>query len=172
MKVKNKDKLFILTCLALLTAMQIVLARYLAIPVSESIRFSFSFIPVVIAARRFGVVGGMLVYGLGDFLGAIIFPTGGAYFPGFTLTAVISGLIYGLYLGKKSSSLRIILSVLTSQILCTLVMNSYWVSTLYGSDFGAVLVSRVPQSLVMSVLQIIFMVTCLEKICKVIKFRY
>lgn len=172
MKVKNKDKLFILTCLALLTAMQIVLARYLAIPVSESIRFSFSFIPVVIAARRFGVVGGMLVYGLGDFLGAIIFPTGGAYFPGFTLTAVISGLIYGLYLGKKISSLRIILSVLTSQILCTLVMNSYWVSTLYGSDFGAVLVSRVPQSLVMSVLQIIFMVTCLEKICKVIKFRY
>lgn len=172
MKVKNKDKLFILTCLALLTAMQIVLARYFAIPVSESIRFSFSFIPVVIAARRFGVVGGMLVYGLGDFLGAIIFPTGGAYFPGFTLTAVISGLIYGLYLGKKSSSLRIILSVLTSQILCTLVMNSYWVSTLYGSDFGAVLVSRVPQSLVMSVLQIIFMVTCLEKICKVIKFRY
>ena len=172
MKVKNKDKLFILTCLALLTAMQIVLARYFAIPVSESIRFSFSFIPVVIAARRFGVVGGMLVYGLGDFLGAIIFPTGGAYFPGFTLTAVISGLIYGLYLGKKSSSLRIILSVLTSQILCTLVMNSYWVSTLYGSDFWAVLVSRVPQSLVMSVLQIIFMVTCLEKICKVIKFRY
>ena len=172
MKRKSTQQLFTLTCLALLTAMQIVLARYLAIPVSESIRFSFSFIPVVIAARRFGVVGGMLVYGLGDFLGAIIFPTGGAYFPGFTATAVVSGLIYGLYLGKKSSAVRIILSVLTSQILCTLLMNSYWVSTLYGSDFSAVLVSRVPQSIVMSLLQIIFMVTCLEKICKVIKFRY
>ena len=164
MKRKSTQQLFTLTCLALLTAMQIVLARYLAIPVSESIRFSFSFIPVVIAARRFGVVGG--------FLGAIIFPTGGAYFPGFTATAVVSGLIYGLYLGKKSSAVRIILSVLTSQILCTLLMNSYWVSTLYGSDFGAVFISRIPQSIVMSLLQIIFMVTCLEKICKVIKFRY
>ena len=151
--------------------MQIVIARFLAIPVTESIRFSFSFIPVVIAARRFGIIGGMLVYGLGDFLGAIIFPTGGAYFPGFTLTAVISGLIYGLYLGKKSGTVRIVLSVLTSQVLCTLLMNSYWVSTLYGSDFTAVLMSRVPQSIVMSILQIIFMVLCLEKICKVIKFR-
>lgn len=172
MKTKSQKQLFTLTCLALLTAMQIVIARFLAIPVTESIRFSFSFIPVVIAARRFGIVGGMLVYGLGDFLGAIIFPTGGAYFPGFTLTAAISGLIYGLYLAKKSNPLRIVLSVLTSQILCTLLMNSYWVSTLYGSDFGAVLLSRIPQSLVMSVLQIIFMIFCLEKICKVIKFKY
>lgn len=172
MKRKSAEQLFTLTCLALLIAMQIVIARFLAIPVTESIRFSFSFIPVVIAARRFGPIGGMLVYGLGDFLGAIIFPTGGAYFPGFTLTAVISGLIYGLYLGKKSSALRIILSVLTSQILCTLLMNSYWVSTLYGSDFGAVLLSRVPQSIVMTVLQIIFMIVCLEKVCKVIRFRH
>ncbi len=172
MKRKSQQQLFTLTCLALLTAMQIVIARFLAIPVTESIRFSFSFIPVVIAARRFGIIGGMLVYGLGDFLGAIIFPTGGAYFPGFTLTAAISGLIYGLYLAKKSGPIRIVLSVLTSQIFCTLLMNSYWVSTLYGSDFGAVLLSRIPQSIVMTILQIIFMILCLEKICKVIKFKY
>ena len=171
MKRKSQQQLFTLTCLALLTAMQIVIAKFLAIPVSESIRFSFSFIPVVIAARRFGIVGGMIVYGLGDFLGSVIFPTGGAYFPGFTLTAVVSGLIYGLYLGKKSNPLRIVLSVLTSQILCTLIMNSYWVSTLYGSDFGAVFMSRIPQSIVMSVLQIIFMIFCLERICKVIKIK-
>ncbi len=172
MQKKNEDKIFTLTCLALLTAMQIVIARFLAIPVTESIRFSFSFIPVVIAARRFGILGGVLVYGLGDFLGAMIFPTGGAYFPGFTLTSAISGLIYGLYLAKKSGAVRIVLSVLTSQILCTLLMNSYWVSTLYGSDFGAVFLSRVPQSAIMTVLQIIFMVPFLEKICNVIKLPH
>lgn len=172
MQKKNEDKIFTLTCLALLTAMQIVIARFLAIPVTESIRFSFSFIPVVIAARRFGILGGVLVYGLGDFLGAMIFPTGGAYFPGFTLTSAISGLIYGLYLAKKGGAVRIVLSVLTSQVLCTLLMNSYWVSTLYGSDFGAVFLSRVPQSAIMTVLQIIFMVPFLEKICNVIKLPH
>lgn len=171
MKRNSKDSLFTLTCLALLTAMQIILARYLVIPVSESLRFSMSFIPVVIAARRFGIVGGMVVYGIGDFLGAIIFPSGGAFFPGFTLTAVVAGLIYGLFLGKKSGVVRIAFSVILSQLICTLLMNSYWLSTLMGSEFSAIFLSRIPQALIMSALQIVFMVCFLEKICKAIKFR-
>ena len=171
MKRKSKDSLFTLTCLALLTAMQIILARYLAIPVSESMRFTTSFIPVVIAARRFGVVGAMAVYGVGDFLGAIIFPAGGAYFPGFTVTAIVAGAIYGLLLAKKSGAVRIVLSVLLSQLICTLLMNSYWLSTLMGSEFSAIFLSRIPQALIMSALQIVFMLLFLEKICKAIKFR-
>ena len=171
MKRKNKNNLFTLTCLALLTAMQIILARYLVINISDSLRFSLSFIPVVIAARRFGIVGGMAVYGVGDFLGALVFPTTGAYFPGFTVTAVVAGLIYGLFLSKKSGPVRIVLSVLASQLVCTLLMNSYWLSTLMGSEFSAIFLSRIPQALVMSGLQIAFMLLFLEKICKAIKFR-
>ena len=172
MKRKSQQQLFTLTCLALLTAMQIILARYLVIPVSESLRFSMSFIPVVIAARRFGIMGAVSVYAIGDFLGAIIFPTGGAYFPGFTLTAAVSGLIYGLFLSKKGGAVRIVSGVLLSQLVCTLLMNSYWLSTLMGSEFSAIFISRIPQALIMSVLQIIFMVLFLEKISKAIKFRH
>lgn len=170
MKRKSRNNLFTLTCLALLTAMQIILARYLVINVSESLRFSLSFIPVVIAARRFGIFGGMAVYGIGDFLGAIIFPTGGAFFPGFTVTAVIAGLIYGLFLSKKSGTVRIVLSVILSQLICTLLMNSYWLSVLMGSEFTAIFISRIPQAIIMSILQIVFMLIFLEKICKAIKF--
>ena len=169
MKRKNEDMLFTLTCLALLTAMQIVVARFLSVNVTQSIRFSFSFIPVVIAARRFGIFGGVLVYGMGDFLGAMLFPTTGAYFPGFTLTAAISGLIYGVYLAKKGGAVRIILSVVTSQVCCSLLLNSYWNAFLMGSEFMPIMLSRVPQCIVMGVLQIVFMVLFLEKICKVIK---
>ena len=171
MKRKSKNNLFTLTCLALLTAMQIILARYLVINLSDSLRFSLSFIPVVIAARRFGITGAMAVYGVGDFLGAIIFPSTGAYFPGFTVTAVVSGLIYGLFLAKKGGAVRIVSSVIASQVICTLLMNSYWLSVLMGSEFSAIFLSRIPQALVMSALQIVFMLCFLEKICKAIKFR-
>lgn len=171
MKAKNEQRLFTLTCLALLTAMQIVMARFLAIPLTQSLRFSLSFIPVVIAARRFGIVGGVLVYGLGDFLGAVIFPTTGAYFPGFTLTSVVAGLIYGLYLGKKGGAIRIILSTVTSQLVCTLLMNSFWISTLYGSNYSAVFISRIPQTLIVGTLQAVFMLLFLEKVCSVIKIK-
>ena len=171
MKRKSKNNLFTLTCLALLTAMQIILARYLVINLSDSLRFSLSFIPVVIAARRFGITGAMAVYGVGDFLGAIIFPSTGAYFPGFTVTAVVSGLIYGLFLAKKGGAVRIVSSVIASQVICTLLMNSYWLSVLMGSEFSAIFLSRIPQAMVMSALQIVFMLCFLEKICKAIKFR-
>ena len=170
-KRKNEEKIFILVCLALLTATQIVIARILVIPLSESLRISFSFIPVVIAARSFGVIGAVTVYGLGDFIGAVAFPTTGAYFPGFTLTAVVSGLIYGLYLGKKTSKLRIVLSVVLSQLLCTVLMNSYWISSLYGAPFGATALSRLGQAAVMGTVQIIFMVLCLERICERIRVK-
>lgn len=168
-KRKNEEKIFTLVCLALLTAMQIVIARFLIIPLSDSLRISFSFIPVVIAARRFGVLGAVTVYGLGDFIGAVAFPTTGAYFPGFTLTAVISGAIYGILLGKKTGKIRIILSVVLSQLLCTVLLNSYWISTLYGAPFGATALSRLGQAAVMGTVQIVFMILCLEKICERIK---
>ena len=166
---KQEETLFTLTCLALLIAMQVVLARFGTINLGIT-KFSLSFIPVVIAARRFGIFGGMAVYGIGDFLGAIIFPTGGAFFPGFTVTAVIAGLIYGLFLSKKSGTVRIVLSVILSQLICTLLMNSYWLSVLMGSEFTAIFISRIPQAIIMSILQIVFMLIFLEKICKAIKF--
>ena len=94
---KQEETLFTLVCLALLIAMQVVLARFGTINLGIT-RFSISFIPVVIAARRFGVISSVIVYGLGDLVGAIAFPTTGAFNPCFTITAVLSGLVFGLFL--------------------------------------------------------------------------
>ncbi len=174
-KNKSTESLINLCILALLCAMQIVFARFLVIPIGSSLRFSLSFIPVVIAAKRFGIVGGVTVYGLGDFLGALIFPTGGAFQVGFTLTAVISGFIFGFFLGEKSllrnisSVLKIILSVLFSQSICSLLLNSFWLSYYYGMPFFARLVTRIPQILIIGTLQIVFMVLFLERINRSLK---
>lgn len=174
-KNKSTESLINLCILALLCAMQIVFARFLVIPIGSSLRFSLSFIPVVIAAKRFGIVGGVTVYGLGDFLGALIFPTGGAFQVGFTLTAVISGFIFGFFLGEKSllrnisSVLKIILSVLFSQSICSLLLNSFWLSYYYGMPFFARLVTRIPQILIIGTLQIVFMVFFLERINRSLK---
>ena len=159
--------------------MQIVFARFLVIQVSDSIRFSFSFIPVVIAARYFGITGSVTVYALGDFLGAIIFPTGGAFQIGFTITAAVSGLLYGLFLCSKAERffiffdkkavIRIILSVISSQLICTLFMNSFWLSYYYGMPFWVKVAERIPQAVTMSVLQIAFMVLFLDRICTALR---
>ena len=168
---KQEETLFTLVCLALLIAMQVVLARFGTINLGIT-RFSISFIPVVIAARRFGVISSVIVYGLGDLVGAIAFPTTGAFNPCFTITAALSGLCFGLFLSKKASFGRILGAVLSSQILCTLLLNSYWLWYFYYSaekGYPAVLLSRLPQSIVTAVVQIVFMALFLEKISKVIR---
>ena len=175
-KRKNENKIFYLCCLALLCAMQIVLARFVVIPVGDMMRFSMSFIPVVIAARRFGIIGGMAVYGVGDFLGAIVFPTGGAFFPGYTLTAAIAGVLYGIFLRpakkdetKTALNIKIVLSAFCTQLFCSLLLNSYWRAFQTGTPYTAVLLTRLPQCAIMCVVQSLFMILFLEKICKAIK---
>lgn len=174
----NQEKIFTLCCLGVLIAMQVVLARFAVIPVGDMMRFSTSFIPVVIAARRFGVFGGMAVYGLGDLVGAIAFPTGGAFFPGYTVTAVIVGLIFGLFLrpvkreeGATERNIKIVLSVFCTQFVGSFLLNSFWRSFQTGTPYGAVLMTRLPQCVVSLVIQTVFMVLFLDKICKVIKIK-
>lgn len=165
-----------LCCLGILIAMQVVLARFMVIPVGDMMRFSTSFIPVVIGARLFGPLGGMAVYGIGDLVGAIVFPAGGAFFPGYTVTAAVVGLIFGLLLkpakkeeGALGLNVRIVLSVLCTQLVGSFLMNSFWRSFQTGTPYGAVLMTRLPQCLVSTVIQIVFMVLFLDKICAVVK---
>ena len=174
----NQEKIFKLCCLGILIAMQIVLARFAAIPVGDMLRFSTSFIPVVIAGRKFGVLSAVAVYGLGDLVGAIAFPTGGAFFPGYTITAAVVGLIFGLFLrpvnAPESAAVRgvkIVLSVLSTQFVGSFLMNSFWRSFQTGTPYTAVLMARLPQCLISSVIQIVFMLLFLEKLCGIIPYK-
>lgn len=175
-KSMSQEKIFNLCCLGLLIAIQVVLARFAAIPVGDMMRFSTSFIPVVIAARKFGILASTAVYGLGDLIGAIVFPTGGAFFPGYTLTAAVVGLIFGLFLRPVKSeetptqrNIKIFLSVFCTQLVGSFLMNSFWRSFQTNVPYGTVLMTRLPQCAVSLVIQTVFMILFLDRICKVIK---
>lgn len=85
---KKLDLKAMVTCAALIAA-AIVLSRFLSIN-AWNLKIGFTFVPVFIAAYLYGPIGGAVVGGIADFIGAILFPIG-AYFPGFTLTCVITG---------------------------------------------------------------------------------
>lgn len=81
---------------ALLIAVYIISDRFLSFN-SQFFTINLSFIPAIITAILLGPFYGMLVYGLTDYIGAHLFPFG-EYFPGFTLSSIINGFIYGLFL--------------------------------------------------------------------------
>lgn len=173
---KNSSKtpmevLINLSCTALLIALQVVLSRWLSIQ-TPVLKIGFSFIPVVIAARLYGPVGSALVYGLGDIIGSLLFPVG-AYFPGFTVSAVLSGLVYGVFLKGKSNLVRSILSVGIVQLCFSFLLNSFWLKIITGNPYSSLLLTRWPQSLGMAAVQILVIALLLERVCapleKVIK---
>ena len=75
----------------MLVACQVVLGNLLQVPMLGK-QYNFGFVPIALAGALMGPIPAAVVGGLGDFLGAHLFPAG-AYFPGFTLTNVLVGLV-------------------------------------------------------------------------------
>ena len=142
-----------LVTIALLVAMEVVLSRFLSIS-AWNIKIGFSFLPIVIGAILYGPIGGGLIGALGDLLGATLFPIG-AYFPGFTLTAFLTGFVFGLFLYKSQSIPRIVGAVLVNQCILSLCLNTLWISILYGSPYGPLFITRITQTLILIAVEIV-----------------
>lgn len=141
--------------MGLFIALQIVLTRFFSIQ-TPIIRIGFAFLPLAISAMMFGPLMGGAAAALADVIGMMLFPTGGAYFPGFTLTAFFSGAIYGIILFKKPKTLvRICISVIIVSLLVDLGLNTVWIWMLTGKGFMALLPARAVKALIMIPIQII-----------------
>lgn len=139
--------------LGVLLAAEIVLARFLSVS-AWNIRIGFSFVPIVLAAILYGPLPAAVVAALGDFLGALLFPIG-PYFPGFTLTAFLTGLTFGSLLHKKQTLKSTALAVAIVQLFLGLLLNTLWISILYHAPFLPLLSTRAIQAALLSVVQFV-----------------
>ena len=139
--------------IGVLIAAEVVLNRFLSVN-AWNLKIGFSFIPIALAAILFGPLWGGVVGALGDFLGAILFPIG-PYFPGFTFTQFLVGMILGLFLYKKRSVLRTLFPVLINNLILSLLLNSVWISVLYGAGFIPLLATRIIQCAILLPVQFV-----------------
>lgn len=164
----SKISVRMITYIGMLTALEIILNRFLSIN-AWNIKIGFSFVPVVIAAVLFGPIAGGAVGALGDLLGALLFPIG-PYFPGFTATAFMTGVVFGLFLHKKQTIPRIAASVLINQLFFSFIVNSFWISILYGSPFVPLLATRIVQVIIVGAVEFIG-ITAVTKIAKGVSLK-
>ena len=152
--------------IGILVAMEIILARFSIH--TWNLKIGFSFVPIVVAAILYGPIAGGLVGAIGDVISAILFPVG-AYFPGFTLTAFLTGAVFGWFFRKKVSVLNVVFSVLMVQILISQFLNTYWISFLYGGRYGGLFMTRIYQTAAMSVVQIVSILLIEKKVMPVLR---
>lgn len=131
---KTKAYLVKICIISVLTAAGFVLDRFLSIN-TPAIKINLAFIPAAFGAMLLGPLAGALIWGLSDLVGAILLPFG-PYHPGFTVCAAIGGAMYGLFLYNKNKIRffpNIVLPVLINCLIIGLLINTFWVSMLYGS---------------------------------------
>ncbi|MBR1483676.1 MAG: folate family ECF transporter S component [Ruminococcus sp.] len=125
-----------LAAIAMLLALRIVLGMFanVTLPMfGNTVKFSAAFIPIAFCGAMFGPLPAAMVGALGDVLSFLIVPTGGGYFPGFTLSGLLTGLIYGFALyGEKLSLPRIIIAWAVNALAVESFMAAYWLYLLYA----------------------------------------
>lgn len=154
----------VLTMSAMLLAIATVLG-FFKLPLTNLIEIRFGNIPVAIGGALFGPAVGGLLGAMADILGYLVKPTG-AFFPGFTISAAISGIIFGLVLfgrkgDKKITVVRIFVAELIYTIVVGMLMNSFNLSILYGTPFLTTFTARLLKEIVMLPINTVIMSVCL-----------
>ena len=109
--------------LGMLLALNVVLAKFSIHTLT--VKVGFAFIALVISAMMYGPVEAGIVGALGDVLGYVINPVG-AFFPGFTITAFLTGLVYGFFLKKNVTIFKAIGAAGVVQFVIGLICNTYY----------------------------------------------
>ena len=151
---KQKISTKMLAVMGVLIALEVVIAHFVTFRPTQTMKLSLDFLPIVIAGVMFGPVPAMIIGMLADVLGAFIFPVG-PYFPGFTVTAALTGLVYGLLLHRDQSMIRIVIAVAIQQWVLSLLLNTFWLKVLYGMPYIPTLVGRIPQTAILTAVQLI-----------------
>ena len=143
----------------LLLATTIVFNRFLSIK-TPILVISFTYLPIMLSGIMLGPWWTMLIAGLADLIGALLFPFG-AYFVGYTITSLLTGFIYGLFLQRKDKFntkkfiINLIISSLIVLILCNSILNSLWINITAKKAFFVIFPTRLLKQLIMLPIQVL-----------------
>ena len=153
----NKTKKIILC--ALFISSTIVLGRILSIR-TPIITIGFSFVPIMLSAIILGPKYSTFIATISDIIGALVFPTGSFFF-GFTITAFLTGLTYGLLLYRKDFKvdkwfiIRLLISTVIVTGILNGVLNTIWIIMMTNGASKVIITTRVLKQLVMAPVKII-----------------
>lgn len=157
---------------ALLIAVNIAMDLLnLSIKLPPNLRIGFGFLCNASIGMLFGPVVGMLAGVCTDVLGYFAGNlTMGAYFPGFTLTAVVGGLLWGLWLYPRRLTVwRAVGAKACINLFCNIILNTLWLTMTGGSAMKVLLVTRVPKNLLMLPVEVVILYFAMKMVLRFYK---
>lgn len=145
-----------ITTLALLMAIHVLLGAFY-IPVNDTLRITFSFIPMMCVGIIFDWKTAFLYGIVEDLVAYLAFPSG-AFFIGYTFAGGLCTLIYSLFLHNNVNLKNIVLARTTICLLNNIFLNSLWNTVLFANGFFYYLFLSIPKNLIMLPLEILIFV--------------
>lgn len=155
----------------------IIVKRLLSIRL-PLISIGFDFIPFMFSAILLGTKYATIIGITSDIVGRLLFPVS-AYFPGFTLSAGLTGFLYGEFLytngeiktGKRFL-LRLIFCVVTVTAIVNIILNTVWVIAILGDAYKVAVPLRFVKAISMIPIQVFVMYYLTNEVEKGRLFSY
>ena len=120
----------------LVSAMIRVLKGMPVLLIGTTLKIQFTFLVISVGCYVYGPTVGILVGMVTDTLGFLVSNFGDPYFPGYMITAMLSGLIYGLFLFRQRLTiLRLIILRLVINYGINVLLGSVWKAMLFGKGY-------------------------------------
>lgn len=120
----------------LVCAMAMVLETMPIYLLGPTLKIYFSFLAVSLGCMCYGPLVGIMAGAVIDSVGFLISGYGEPYFPGLMISAMLSGLIYGVMLYRRKPTVwRIILTRLIINYGINVLLGSVWKAMLYGKGY-------------------------------------
>ena len=157
----QKNRLFSTKALvtsSLLTALSIVLTRFISVQVTDTLRISIGNLPIMISGILFGPVVGALTGFVADFVGTTFFSPY-AWFAPLGITPILIGFLPAfirlVFLkGKDLTMSKLFAMLIPTYLLGPLVWSTISLHWLYGRSLITMLYTRVPYSFLIVVIEI------------------
>ena len=156
-----------LALIALMVALKIIIG-FVRIPVAENLRITLTYIVVALEAILVGPVCGLVSAFVTDNLSFMLFPDG-AYFPGYTITAMLGSLIYAMLLYQKQISVvRIVLAKILNNYIVNVLLGSLWSSMLYGKAYLVYFSTSLIKNTILLPIEVILLIIVLNFILPIL----
>ena len=143
-------KLRVLTACAILAALAVALNYVASINIGPYIKIGFSGIPNQLVDWLFGPVTGMIFAAALDVIKFALKPDG-VFFFGYTLSAMIAALIYGIsYYKRPLNFWRVLITKAIVAVIVNIGLNTLWLSMQGGKAFFALLPLRALKNAIMT----------------------
>lgn len=142
----------VLSCVAVLVALNVILTKFLSITLVY-VRISFNFLPIALGSILYGPAVGGIAALLADVIGVII--VGEPFLWGYSLSAALYGITYGLFLHNHEKSYKNISScVILQTIFIDILLGAFWAHIFFGKPYIIAVFGRAADAIPMSFIKI------------------